>query len=745
MGHLPELIYDLGLILITGAVTTLIFRKIKQPLVLGYILAGFLVGPYTPIIPTVTDSEGIKTWSEIGVIFLLFSLGLEFSFKKLVKVGGSASVTAVTEIIIMIIVGYIAGQFLGWSVMDSIFLGAILSMSSTTIIIRAFDEVGAKTQKFASLVFGVLIVEDLVAILLMVVLSTIAVSNEFAGGELTIQLFKLFFFLIAWFLAGIFFIPTFLKYTQKLMTDETLLIVSLGLCLLMVIFSVNVGFSAALGAFIMGSILAETTKAEQIEHLIKSVKDLFAAIFFISVGMMINPQILVDYAVPVLIVTLLTIFGKFFASTAGALLSGQPLKHSVQAGMSLAQIGEFSFIIATLGLSLKVTSDFLYPITVAASTVTTLTTPFLIKRSESFYLLLEKILPQRMIDFFNRYSSASQQITAYSDWKKLLRSYIFNIVVHSVVAISIILLSKNFLYPFVVDSLGSGFTSSLITTIITILFLIGPIWALALRRINKQAYKNLWLERKLNRSPLIAIEIVRIALAILLLGFLLETYFSTVIALIISSISIAVVSLIFSRSLQRFYDRIETRFYDNLNEREAANKRYQNIVPWDAHFARFTVHPDLPVVGKSLLELAFREKYGVNIALIRRGSKRLVAPNRNERLFPGDRLLVIGTDDQLNKFSEVFIPETKEEDTEVEVILKNFKVEPMCSLYNNSLSSLSIQDKEEILIVGIERNGSRILNPDSNLRILPEDIIWAIGTPEKLNAFIGQTDNAKQK
>src|SRR5688572_13115417 len=377
MAHLPHLITDLGLILAVAGITTLIFRKIRQPVVLGYIIAGFLVGPHVSLFPSVVDAEGIKTWSEIGVIFLLFSLGLEFSFKKLMKVGGSASITALVEIVLMIVIGYVVGKLLGWSTMDCIFLGAILSMSSTTIIIRAFDEVGAKTKKFVQLVFGILIVEDLVAILLLVLLSTIAVSNQFAGGELLMEMLKLGFFLVLWFLGGIFFVPTFLKWTRRLLNDETLLIFCIGLCLLMVMLAVEVGFSAALGAFIMGSILAETTQAERIENLIKSVKDLFAAVFFVSVGTMVEPQIILDYAVPILVVSLVTLVGKFTTSALGALLSGQSLKNAVQTGMSLGQIGEFSFIIASLGVSLKVTSDFLYPIAVAASAVTTFTTPYL--------------------------------------------------------------------------------------------------------------------------------------------------------------------------------------------------------------------------------------------------------------------------------------------------------------------------------------------------------------------------------
>ncbi|WP_339839918.1 cation:proton antiporter, partial [uncultured Flavobacterium sp.] len=360
--HIPNLINDLGLILITAAIAVLIFRKLKQPLVLGYLVAGFLASSHFSFFPSVKDTNSITVWAEIGVIFLLFSLGLEFSFKKLLKVGGTASITALTQIICMIILGYYAGKFMGWNEMNSIFLGVILSISSTTIILKAFDELGVKSQKFTGNVIGALIVQDIVAILMMVLLSTIAVSQQFSGTELIQSLFKLGFFLIIWFVSGIFFIPTLLKKIKPLFTDETLLIISLALCLFMVIFAAGVGFSPALGAFIMGSIIAETNEAEHIEHLVKPVKDLFGAIFFVSVGMLINPETLVEYAFPVMVLTLITILGQSITSTIGTLISGQPLKESVQTGMSLSQIGEFSFIIATLGASLNVTSDFLYPI-----------------------------------------------------------------------------------------------------------------------------------------------------------------------------------------------------------------------------------------------------------------------------------------------------------------------------------------------------------------------------------------------
>ncbi len=738
MTHLPHLITDLGLILAVAGVTTLLFKKIKQPVVLGYIIAGLLVGPHVSLIPTVVDEEAIKTWSEIGVIFLLFSLGLEFSFKKLVKVGGSASITAVVEIILMIAVGYGAGLLMGWSQMDSIFLGAILSMSSTTIIIRAFDELGVRTRKFAGLVFGILIVEDLVAILLLVLLSTLAVSQQFAGGELLMQLLKLAFFLILWFLAGIFFIPTFLKRTQKLMNDETMLIVSLALCLLMVVLAVAVGFSAALGAFIMGSILAETTQAERIEHLIKSVKDLFGAIFFVSVGMMIDPKVLIEYAGPVLIVTLLTIVGKFLATAIGALLSGQSLKHSVQAGMSLAQIGEFSFIIASLGLSLKVTSAFLYPIAVAASAVTTFTTPFLIKQSGPFYTFIERILPTRWTKAITRYSSTTQQLSSYSDWRVLLRAYVMNFVIHSVIIVGLILLSQKYLFPFT-ETFGDGANARVITVIITLLLIAPFIWALAIRRIEREAYSHLWLNRRLNRGPLIAIELVRIAVATVHVGFLMQLYYSPSVAFVIAVVAMALGTVIFSQKLQSFYDRIEQRFLGNLNERENQKPARPEITPWDAHLADFEIVPESSLSGKPLTELALREQYGVNIAYIERGRISIVTPDRYEKLYPGDRISVIGTDEQLQRVKNILeasvLPVKDEADRE-NIGLLNYTIVKNSPLYKKTIRESAIRERAKALIVGIERQGERILNPDSFTTLEEGDIIWIVGDTEKIGAFL---------
>lgn len=736
MVHLPQLISDLGLILAAAAITTLVFKKIRQPLVLGYILAGIFVGPHFTFIPSVTDEKSITIWAEIGVIFLLFSLGLEFSFKKLTKVGGTASITAVFEAASMLGFGYITGKLMGWSTIDSIYLGAILSISSTTIIIRAFEELGVKHKKFASLVFGVLIVEDLIAILLLVLLTTISVSQQFAGNEMLISILKLFFFLTLWFLGGIFLIPTFLKLTRKLMNDETMLIVSLALCLLMVILAVKAGFSPALGAFIMGSILAETTQAERIEQLTKSVKDLFAAIFFVSVGMLINPMILINYVGPVFIFTGVSIFGKLISSTIGALLSGQPLKTAVQSGMSLGQIGEFSFIIATLGLTLGVTSPFLYPIAVAVSAITTFTTPYMIRFSEPFYNFLERSLPESWIVGINRYSASTQGITALSDWKRLLRSYLINSIIHSVMIIAVIFLSDRLLHPFISEIVPES-QAGFITLGLAFIFMLPFLWALAIHRVQKKAYSHLWLNKKYSRGPLVALEILRVLLAMFFIAFLLSFYLDTWLVIGITSLGIASVMIIFSKRLQAFYNRLEDQFFQNLNERER-EKPGTSILPWDAHISVLSISPDSPLVGKTLEELRIRERFGVNIALIERGKRIIPTPGKNDRLFPYDKLSVIGTDDQLAQIKHVI------EVAEVEDPVKNMELHKVDITASSPVSYRTIREsgiREQThgLVVGVERKGERILNPDSLFILEPGDAVWIVGDSNLIKSLFQST------
>ncbi|MFD2286005.1 sodium:proton antiporter [Pedobacter petrophilus] len=736
--HLPDLIADLGLILAAAGITTLIFKRIKQPLVLGYILAGLLVGPHLDFFPSVTDTKSINIWGEIGVIFLLFSLGLEFSFKKLVKVGGSASITAIVKVLFIILAGYLTGKAMGWKDMDSLFFGGILSISSTMIAIKAFEELGLKHKKFAGLVFGVLIVEDLLAILLLVLFSTLAVSQQSAGTEMVMSILKLAFFLVLWFLAGIFLIPSFLKATKKLMNDETMLVVSLALCLVMVLLADKVGFSPALGAFIMGSILAETTQAERIEHLTKSVKDLFAAVFFVSVGMLIEPAMLVKYAGPIILATVVIISGKILFTILGALLSGQPLKTAVQSGMSLAQIGEFSFIIASLGLTLKVTSDFLYPIAVAAAAITTFTSPYLIKLSEPFYNFLNRILPKKWLDGISRYSSSTEGMTTLSDWKILLRGYAFNTVIHSVIIVSIIFLASRYLQPFIANNVVNGMKSTIISLVVSFVIMAPFLWALSIRRIQKTAYSHLWLSKKFTRGPLIAIEAFRIALGVFFVGFLVYEFFDTWIAAGLALVLMVLMMFIFSRKLQSFYNKLEKRFILNLNARE---NQKPDILPWDTHLTELVVSPESEVVGQTLASLMIREKYGVNIAMIERGRTNIPTPGRDERLYPNDKLLLIGADDQLaavKTILEVDIPETESEKNfpDKEMTLQKVVVNLESPVYGLSIRNAGIREKAQALVVGIERGTERILNPSSDFTFDNGDVIWIVGNNKKIKEVI---------
>ena len=759
MGHLPALIHDLALILMSGAIITLIFKRIHQPLVLGYIIAGFLVGPHFKLLPTVADIENIETLAEIGVIFLLFSLGLEFSFKKLVRVGGSASITAFVEIIFITIAGYFLGKGMGWSTMDSLFLGGMLASSSTTIILRAFDELGIKTKQYARIVFGVLIVEDIVVILLMVMLSTMAVTRGFEGTEMIYTVLKLLFFLALWFLAGIFLLPTFLKRAKKLINEETLLILSIGLCLGMVVLATKVGFSAELGAFVMGSIIAETTSAEKVEHLIQPVKNLFGAIFFVSVGMMIDPQAMVDYAGPILLVTLLTLFGKLFSTTLGAVLSGQPLKQSVQVGMSMAQIGEFAFIVATLGLSLGVISEFLFPVAVGASAITTFTTPYLIKYSEPFYNFIARYLPEKWLNKLNRYSSGTQSIQADSDWKTVLKSYINIALTNGIILVALLFLTINFLDPFIREHVEDPIWRAILVLVISLGIASPFFWAFMAKRPANQAYKELWLNKKYNRGPLLIVEILRNVIGVLLIAFWVGRLVSVQAAILLVIPFTILVLIIFRARIQRLYQRIEERFMTNLNAREAAAESdasldasimrknagiLSDLSPWDAHILELEVNPHAEYVGRTLSELAWREKYGINIIYIKRGDKMIHVPGRNNRLMPFDHVGIIATDEQIEAFKPVFDSIESIAPVQVDIddiALQKVLVDEHTKLKEKDIRSSGLREQTNGLVVGIQRNNERILNPDSTTVLHWGDIVWIVGDKRKIQQLNQKKDS----
>ena len=717
---------------------------LKQPLVLGYIVAGLLAGPYVHIFPTVGDIANVNIWAEIGVVFLLFALGLEFSFKKLINVGSTAFITATTEVISMLLIGYMVGYLLGWGTMNSIFLGGMLSMSSTTIIIKAFDDLGLRSQRFTGIVFGTLVVEDLIAILMMVLLSTMAVSKDFVGEELLVSVLKVVFFLILWFLIGIFILPAFLKKAKKLMNNETLLIVSLGLCLGMVVLATYTGFSAALGAFIMGSILAETVEAEHIEHIIQPVKDLFGAIFFVSVGMLVNPAVLVEYAWPVIIITLVTIIGKAIFSSLGVLLSGESLNISIKSGFSLAQIGEFAFIIAGLGVSLKVLDPFISPIIVAVSVITTFTTPYFIRLANPFAGWLYKVLPPKVQEMLARYASGKKTVNHDSDWKKLLKNIVGRVIIYSVLLTAIWLLSVKTLYP-AVSELFTPVTIwvNLAMCLATLLLMTPFLWALISNKYNSSAiFLKLWEDENYNHGRLVALVLFRVSVAIFFISAVVISYFHLNIGIgVVIAVAVVALILILREDLTQ-YSRLETHFLTNLNLREEVAKKHHPLKTSfnsefnnkDIELTSVLVSPYSRHIGKSLGEISFRQKFGVNVVAIVRGDLKIYIPKSSERIYPQDKLAVVGTDQQLQKFRDEIespqgVPGTEEMYQEMN--LHSFTVNEAFHFLDKSIVQSRLGEKYDSIVVAIERNGA-LVPLDKDATFLLGDLVWFIGEREKI-------------
>lgn len=748
MSHLATLINDLALILICAGVMTLLFKKLKQPLVLGYVVAGFLASPHMPYTPSVMDTANIQTWADIGVIFLLFALGLEFSFKKIVKVGGAAIIAACTIIFCMILLGITVGTGFGWQRMDSIFLGGMIAMSSTTIIYKAFDDLGMRKKQFTGLVLSVLILEDILAIVLMVMLSTMAVRHNFEGSEMLESIGKLLFFLILWFVVGIYLIPELLKRCRKLMSEETLLIVSLGLCFGMVVMAARTGFSAAFGAFIMGSILAETVEAESIERLVKPVKDLFGAVFFVSVGMMVDPAMIVEYALPIIVITLAVILGQSLFGTLGVLLAGQPLKTAMQCGFSLTQIGEFAFIIASLGVSLHVTSDFLYPIVVAVSVITTFLTPYMIRFAEPASNFVDTHLPVKWKNFLLHYSSGSQTMNHESLWKKLILALTRITIVYSIVSIAVVALAFRFLVPLFLEHIP-GIGGRLLAAVVIILFISPFLRAIMIKKNHSAEFVTLWNDSRGNRAPLVATIVIRILIAVSFVMFVISGLFKVSVGLLLGVAVLLVIMMILSRQLKKQSIMIERKFFQNLRYRDMraeymGEKKPEyagRLLSRDLHLTDFEVPGESAWAGKTLAELNFGKKYGIHVVSILRGRKRINIPGASVRLFPEDKIQVIGTDEELNQFSsemeKAAILETDVVEKS-EMILRQFRVDAHSIFLGKTMRESGIREQYHCLIVGVERGEETLHAPDPHEPFMEDDVVWIVGENADVYKLVGQ-------
>ena len=750
MAGLPTMIQDLALMLIVAGIVTLIFKRLKQPLVLGYIVAGFLVSPHMPYTASVADTENIHLWADIGVMFLLFSLGLDFSFKKILKMGASPFISAMVIIFSMSMLGVFVGHAFDWSKMDCIFLGGMLAMSSTTIIYKAFDDLGLRQQQFAGLVMSVLILEDILAIVMMVMLSAIASGNSPDGGQMLESVIRIGFFLVLWLVVGIFAIPLFLRSVRRLINSEVLLIVSLGLCCAMAVFSTKVGFSSAFGAFIMGSILAETIEAEKIEKLVEPVKNLFGAIFFVSVGMLVDPHILVSYAWPIITLVLTILIGQALFGSFSFMLAGESLKSAMRCGFSMAQIGEFSFIIASLGLSLGVISDFLYPVVVAVSVITTFLTPYMIRLATPAYGALERRLPTRLIRMLNHLSMSHPNSQQQSAWKRLLTQMAVNTLVYSILSSATIALMFTFVLP-IMRKLLPGWTlhwyANAITGVLTVLIISPFLRAMVMKKNRSEEWKTLWAESNRNHLPLLSTILGRVVIAVAFIFYICNYLSRFSNAVMITLGIVAVTLMVLSRTIKRRSILMERLFINNLRSRDIeaqvhGKKRplYEGkLLDRDIHIAEFDVPNNSLWMGSTLKELNLGKKYGVHISSILRGGFRMNIPDGDYTLYPCDRLQVIGSDEQMANFAHALETEIIQEDLKVEnreMKLRQLIITADSPFVGKTMAESGIRSFYGCMVVGIEEGKENLSPVHPSRRFVEGDIIWVVGEETSLNTIV---------
>ena len=746
MSELPHLIKDLALILVVAGIVTIIFKRLRQPLVLGYVVAGFLVSPNMPYIMSVVDIADIHTWADIGVMFLLFSLGLDFSFKKILKMGSSPIIATCAIVFCMMALGMIVGHSFGWGRMDCIFLGGMLAMSSTTIIYKAFDDLGLRQQRFASMVMSVLILEDMLAIVMMVMLSALASGANLDGGQMVGSVVRIGFFLVLWFVVGIFAIPWLLRSSRTLINNETLLIIALGLCCAMAVISTKVGFSSAFGAFVMGSILAETVEAEKIIKLVEPVKNLFGAVFFVSVGMLVDPKILVDYSVPIMVLVLTILVGQAVFGSFGFLISGQSLKSAMQCGFSMAQIGEFSFIIASLGLSLGVIGNFLYPVVVAVSVITTFLTPYMIRLSTPAYNRLEKRLPKNIIHMLNELAISHPSAAPHGNWRSLIVQLTKIVVIYSILSIAVIALMFTVaLVP--LRQMLPHWWANAVCGLMTVLFISPFLRAMVMKKNHSEEFKQLWNESRMNHAALIATIVVRFMIAMMFVFYICNylTRFTNAVMIVIAVV--VVMLMVLSRRLKRRSIRMERMFLLNLRSRDIRAQVYGHKRPLyaghlldrDIHISDFDVPEDSLWAGKTLEELQLRSKFGVNVSSILRGRQRINIPSGDDRIYPCDKIQVIGSDDQLTALSKALKNNLHPEDPNIEkreMKLRQLVISEDGQFFGKTLSECGIRDIYDCMVVGMEEGEENLSMLAPNQRFYKDDTIWVVGEKENLERLM---------
>lgn len=754
------MVQDLCIIMLTAGIVSLLFKLFKQPVVLGYIVAGLMVGPYVLGEAWISDIESVDTWGQIGVLFLLFSMGLEFSFKKLLKMGSTAVVAAMVIAIGMMASGYLMGQLLGWSSMTSLFLGGMLCMSSTTIVFKAIEDMGLSKHHFVNVCFGILVIEDLFAVVLMVLLSSIAVSNSFEGKELVGEMLKLAFYLVLWFVLGIMILPSFLKRFRKHLNDETMTIFSIGLCLGMVMLAMKAGFSSALGAFVMGSLLAETLEAERVERLVKPIKDIFGAIFFVSVGMMINPSMLAEHWLPILIITITVIVGQIVFASTGTLLSGQSLRVSLQTGFSLVQIGEFAFIIATLGQSLHVTADFLYPIVVAVSVVTTFLTPYIMRLAIPTLHFIENHSSEGFKLWLENYSKVRNNKSAESLWKTYLKKALVSVFIYGVVTIFAYVIYFSYIHPYFESFIGDGSDSLTVLGLrwpefgikaLSCALILGAtspfIFNIALKHANNSEARQLWSTGSMQKAFLSGIFILRLLLSMGFVFFAIANIFSFNAGVIIVLSFFVVLAFAFSHNIRKRSRKLEQAFKQNFTARETSaeerramrNSTVKSLLNYDIHISEFDVSADSDFCGKKLKSLSIRSVSGVSIVCIVRSGMHIFIPGGDESIYPGDRIIAAGSDYQIDAFQKMLdqsINESNNREDPAMVSLEHFTVSDSDNIHGKTIIDSRIRENAHCIIMGVERNGEYYMNPNPKMTIEIGDTLILAGETSRLKEFV---------
>ncbi|MDY4565491.1 MAG: cation:proton antiporter [Prevotella sp.] len=744
MSEVPTLINDLALILIVASTVTLLFKKLKQPLVLGYIMAGFIVSPHMPYTMSVMDTVDIKTWADIGVMFLLFSLGLDFSFKKIIKMGITPVITTLTIIFAMMTLGIVVGHAFDWKRMDCIFLGGMLAMSSTTIIYKAFTDMGLRQQKFAQPVMSVLILEDILAIVMMVMLSAIASGNNPDGGEMIGSVVKIGFFLVLWFVVGIFAVPWFLRSTRKLVNNETLLIVSLGLCCLMAVVSTKVGFSSAFGAFVMGSILAETIEAAKIEKLVAPVKDLFGAVFFVSVGMLVDPKIIVEYAIPIGVLVLTILIGQSIFGTFGFLIGGQSLKSAMRCGFSMAQIGEFSFIIASLGLSLHVTGEFLYPVVVAVSVITTFLTPYMIRLSVPSYNVLERHLPKTWVRALNNITLSHPSSAPKSNWHSLIAQMARITLIYSILSVATIALMFTFFLPFIRRMMTDmHWWANGICGVLTVMFIAPFLRAIVMKKNHSEEFRALWNDSRSNRMPLLVTILVRLIIASAFV-FYICNYLTRFTNALMMTIAVAVVGImILSRGLKKQSIKMERMFVQNLRSRDIEQQvlglkkpLYEgHLLDRDIHISEIEIPENSTWAGLCLADLRLSNRFGIHVSSILRGHRRINIPGGGDIVFPGDKLQVIGSDSQLAAAHAAVAGDIEPDDPDIEkreMRLSQIVIDNHSPFVGKTLPETGLRSEFNCMVVGREEGKENLSMVGPAYKFRLGDILWIVGEEDAL-------------